>query len=1690
MAHETVTKSKRFYCVSLTPDICKTPVGSSVVPIPYTITGEFADAQAVSSSVKTHGEPVFLHWRSFIPAVKGDERGTLGGVKSGTFLKKVESKAYSSTKGANGTQTVQESRMVWMNDRNTIGRIYERGVQGARTRLQRLMDAAREKLHDAAQDYKDNVSEDLHAFGQDAMDKGGKIVQASAATGLAGLAVGATGIGAPVAAAMETAAAGGGAVGGVVSGTGYAADTSATALDMAADYILTGKTPDVMGALGDMAWNAAENLALNKIPLAGGLLKKWLKPRKGVPGSTPHPPKKPPEKAHGGNDKDGHDGGKTRQKKEPKGDKPSDCCPKDGAPGGKPVKSAHPVHFGTGEEILAQTDFVLDGPTPLEWTRIYRSGSETEDWGVLGARWATPYTSSLSICAQGTVYHEATGRALRLPVLAPGQQHDHRGEGFILRRDSDMQFTLTWRDGSTDTFISGPDGWLPHGYDGVNAMLAPRAPARAQRFYLARRVERDGTGITIERQHDARPGEVLLRVRTDDGLLIEALRDSYLPIETEPERVPAAPRIGQVDQVLPDGSRVCQVRYRYEAEVHLPRSIDAASDAFDTLPLRCNLVEQRNIADQSRTYAYEHHLLVRYTTYSGFAHGLEWVSLAFLRERWAGIGLDDAQLAARHPIGTHNSYQARAVRTTTADGRNEVAIAYVDADTTRVTEPDGGVLEYRFDANWLATEVRRIGPDGSVRPLGRREWDRDGMLLADVDADGAATRYAYDAAGNLSTVTDAQGHVTHIGYDANNLPTVVTDALGHATHSHYDDAGRLVERTDALGRTTRYAYDAQGRLVTVTDARGGNKRLAYDQAGRLASFTDCSGFTSRYHYDSVHRLAEQVDAMGNSTRYRYDTVGRVTEVTYPDGTSERFEYDADSNLVAHIDAKGQRMRYRYDGHGLLVERVDAKEQRLGYRYDRALRVTELVNGNGESYLFGYDAEGRLTSETGFDGKTTTYIYSKAGHLIANECAGLRTDFTRDALGRLLAKSSADGAVRYAYDALGRLIATATQEAEHRFAYDPVGQLVDERMAYAPGPVLLPGQEPEYVAAFAMTHAYDELGNRIQTRLPNGRRIDTLRYGSGHWHGTLWQGKTLVDLERDHLHRETVRELGSGTERLTERRSYDPQSRLSSFALEKGANRLRERRYEYDATGNLTHIDDKVRGSIRYTYDPLGQLLSAVQPGLTETFAFDPAGNLLDPGTEPGAIDTRKILRELDEQPAPEAPRPKLAKVTHNLLRQYMGYAYEYDAQGNTVVKRLRVAAGANDEGVLSFAYDADNRLTTAIRTFATSRVLARYSYDAFGRRIAKRVDEQRWAPGETPPPVGQAHTGKLTLFVWDGDVMVQEVQADRTVTYVYEPDSFVPLARVESAEGVASYAASGVHTPHVNAWRLPSGAKQPDAHVDAWYAHSADGREEEHQERWQRCLDVAEKNAANDAVFHYQCDHLGTPLELIDEQGLVAWAVRFRAWGRVSRQLPQEVDQPLRFQGQYEDSETRLHYNRHRYYDPDAGRFITQDPIGLAGGNNLYQFAPNPSGWLDPLGLTARCRFDPSMTALEKMAHSIHGELVSPGKSFRSFNSTTVAVAMLERANGTTEIVAASSSGRLSAAQKLKATQLGATPLGVPNISGPEGHAERNIINRYAEKNNMKVRDIAASRPICCDCHSAIKDHGANPVSPIKKMKK
>ena len=117
-------------------------------------------------------------------------------------------------------------------------------------------------------------------------------------------------------------------------------------------------------------------------------------------------------------------------------------------------------------------------------------------------------------------------------------------------------------------------------------------------------------------------------------------------------------------------------------------------------------------------------------------------------------------------------------------------------------------------------------------------------------------------------------------------------------------------------------------------------------------------------------------------------------------------------------------------------------------------------------------------------------------------------------------------------------------------------------------------------------------------------------------------------------------------------------------------------------------------------------------------------------------------------------------------------------------------------------------------------------------------------------------------------------------------------------------------------------------------------------------------------LAYIHTDQIGIPREMTDQFGNLLWYGEYTAWGRLEKdeRVYQNAHQPFRLQNQYYDRETGLHYNLMRYYEPDTGRFVNQDPIGLLGGDNLYQFAPNVQIWIDPWGLVRLIRYKPRDT--------------------------------------------------------------------------------------------------------------------------------
>ncbi len=284
----------------------------------------------------------------------------------------------------------------------------------------------------------------------------------------------------------------------------------------------------------------------------------------------------------------------------------------------------------------------------------------------------------------------------------------------------------------------------------------------------------------------------------------------------------------------------------------------------------------------------------------------------------------------------------------------------------------------------------------------------------------------------------------------------------------------------------------------------------------------------------------------------------------------------------------------------------------------------------------------------------------------------------------------------------------------------------------------------------------------------------------------------------------------------------------------------------------------------------------------------------------------------------------------NLLREYAGTHYQYDERGN-LIHRLHNGDKAR------LTWDLFDRLVR----FDDGKLSVAYSYDALGRRLHKHSTAHHYDDPRAGSGWNQMQRAKrqrelgcgYTLYGWDGDNLAwessppqDEGETGRTVHYLYEPDSFVPVAQALRKAPI----------------RL---LRQPD-----WRGREYDIDQDP---LWQHEV----KPQPIDAIAWYQCDHLGTPMELTDHHAEVAWAGQYKAWGDVREERSEWAKQvgmsnPIRFQGQYHDHETGLHYNRYRYYDPRVGRFVSQDPIRYTGGLNLFAYTPNPIFWVDTRGLT------------------------------------------------------------------------------------------------------------------------------------------
>ncbi|WP_437739684.1 RHS repeat-associated core domain-containing protein [Sorangium sp. So ce1504] len=685
-----------------------------------------------------------------------------------------------------------------------------------------------------------------------------------------------------------------------------------------------------------------------------------------------------------------------------------------------------------------------------------------------------------------------------------------------------------------------------------------------------------------------------------------------------------------------------------------------------------------------------------------------------------------------------------------------------------------------------------------------------------------------------------------------------------------------------MGFVVGFSYDARGLLAGATLPNGGETRMEYDALANRVRVIEPDGAERRIRYDFLGRVMGFTDERGHETRFAYDACGRLAAVFGPGGAVTRYDFDADGNLARISDADGRTTTLRWGGFHVVTELERPDGSKVRYRYDREQDLVRIVNEAGEEHRIERDAEGRITGERTFDGREIRYKLDLLGRIVRRQCGSESVDLEVDPLGRLVRRSTSDGRGDvFEYDPLGRIERAVSGDIECEYTYDRRGRVTTE----------VTRRGAEVLAAFAWT--YDAMGKATSVRGPGGE----------------------MSVQRDVRGRPVAVQIGGESAPL--RLAYDARGFEVERLLPGGGTIATE----VNAEGWMER--QRVLGR------PVSPRIGPGEPAWVgpliapetwrRTYAWSPAGLLRadeDLGGKMGELLRDTNGRVVERRKAGKAAERFRFTAAGEVARagEQRTYApggrltarttgqetvrYDYSERGDVVRKRVSELDGQGEvrrELVWTYDWSSDGRLMQ-VRT-PEGRTIA-FAYDAFGRRIEKRVARL-------------GRTESVTRYAWRGDVVVYErceraphgeapVVEERS--YVTLPESVLPLAQRDGAAGALRYFVHGVN---------------------------------------------------------------GFPEALFEGDGSVATELEAGLYGDVPAE--QAGITPLRFPGQYADEETGLHYNWHRYYDPEIGEYLSPEPIGLEGGLKAYAYVDSlPSEHVDIDGLVKCTLFRKDGSTLER----------------------------------------------------------------------------------------------------------------------------
>jgi RHS repeat-associated protein len=917
-----------------------------------------------------------------------------------------------------------------------------------------------------------------------------------------------------------------------------------------------------------------------------------------------------------------------------------------------------------------------------------------------------------------------------------------------------------------------------------------------------------------------------------------------------------------------------------------------------------------------------------------------------------------------------------------------------------------GALEYILDSAGRKVHVE-TNREGRIVAL-RVEEPKSGWTIT-------FARYEYDDRGNLVVHTDADGNVMRFWYDEDHLLTKYQYPNGLTFHFVYDEQRRCVETWGAFPdgsepgidpdapkvlhdgrpakgiyhtcfeygeeytevvdsiRLLRYFADPESKQVAkAVGADGGVTTRAFDKAGNMIAHVDATGAASKYEWDFRGRLLKDVDALGRAFVIERDEKGRVIRNIDRNGGVAEMIRDERGNAHTIIDQRGARTRYTFDDRGLITSRTDPDGTTTRYRTDDHGNLVELIEPSGARWQWKWDYFGRPTERVDPRGGTHRHTYSDGGNLLRTvEPGGRVVEYTYDEMGDITS-IAIDGVVAtYRFSWLHWQIGATMpngDEAKHFYNREGWGtKVVNEKGEEATFRYSAPGyviEERGFDGAKTKVK-YDKLGRRIAWETSDGK----------------------IEIERDAIGRVVAMNYPDGSVHSYE---YDGLDEMTRVTFPGG-----EIRYVRDACGAVLkeeQILDGVAQWVEWKRDILGRPVGfETSRGHREVFQHDHAGrrvrSILDEDVVEDIFDElgrvrRRVLpggaaidSDYDERyrltgrrvVKPSAPRPGEPAWVGADGAAVVQKSYQYGEYDNLI------AAYDGDSGTTRYEYDRRQRLLSRIpergepERFTIDRA-GNHSeigkngpereYGRGNRLLGSRTrryawdDDGRLAKREDLGPGGDVRTWK---YEWNAQSQLAAVDTPdgRRVEFAYDPFGrrlrkkvlrkedgvFVPQAETRFIW------AGGLMIHEITRWMRQSATMErvyayDDSHMQPFA----------HREEYVRDGALTKKG-----WFFYVGDPTMAPEQIVTGSGEVVARATRTAYGLTTFAPGSTTSTPVRFDGQYEDVETGLCYNRYRYYDPEVGRYISPDPLGLNAGLNLFTYCRNPIGFVDPLGLKHHC---------------------------------------------------------------------------------------------------------------------------------------